>query len=291
MNAVKREFGENCMIAPDSVTSDGETVEVVTKMSSERLSQVKREVLMRRAGSVTGFGSSSLSVHDNTKQKDEKLESNFHRADGYAASAESNNTAEIRTILDSNDAWENVSSMPVLGVNTVNNVNHDNVYNASSNEDLNNNNYSRESNYSREDNYHESRETRVISDNIENSASRENSNNYRKNMKFGDSIGKDSAYSAYSAESKESTESLKSSKSSESDSSNTVNQNSSSSLDDLYEYSLEDRQLESVSGIDEEGIEKMFEVKEVREFSSEDSQNPINLLKKKSSKNNRSKEK
>ncbi|WP_296157072.1 DNA polymerase III subunit gamma/tau [uncultured Gardnerella sp.] len=291
MNAVKREFGENCMIAPDSVTSDGETVEVVTKMSSERLSQVKREVLMRRAGSVTGFGSSSLSVHDNTKQKDEKLESNFHSADGYAASAESNNTAEIRTILDSNDAWENVSSMPVLGVNTVNNVNHDNAYNASSNEDLNNNNYSRESNYYREDNYHESRETRVISDNIENSANRENSNNYRKNMKFGDSIGKDSAYAAYSAESKESTESLKSSKSSESDSSNTVNQNSSSSLDDLYEYSLEDRQLESVSGIDEEGIEKMFEVKEVREFSSEDSQNPINLLKKKSSKNNRSKEK
>lgn len=175
--------------------------------------------------------------------------------------------------------------MPVLGVNTVNNVNHDNAYNVSSNEDLNNNNYSRE------DNYHESRETRVINDNIENSASRENSNNYRKNMKFGDSIGKDSAYAAYSAESKESTESSKSSKSSESDSSNTVNQNSSSSLDDLYEYSLEDRQLESVSGIDEEGIEKMFEVKEVREFSSEDSHNPINLLKKKSSKNNRSKEK
>lgn len=56
MSKVKDVFGKDVSIAPDSVAENGQKVESVAKMDSQKLAQVKRELLMRKAGIVKGFG-------------------------------------------------------------------------------------------------------------------------------------------------------------------------------------------------------------------------------------------
>ncbi|KXA18093.1 DNA polymerase III subunit gamma and tau [Gardnerella vaginalis] len=56
MSKVKDVFGKDVSIAPNSVAENGQKVESVAKMDSQKLAQVKRELLMRKAGIVKGFG-------------------------------------------------------------------------------------------------------------------------------------------------------------------------------------------------------------------------------------------
>ncbi|WP_427896901.1 DNA polymerase III subunit gamma and tau [Gardnerella piotii] len=56
MSKVKDVFGKDVSIAPDSVAENGQKVESVAKMDPQKLAQVKRELLMRKAGIVKGFG-------------------------------------------------------------------------------------------------------------------------------------------------------------------------------------------------------------------------------------------
>lgn len=93
MSKVKDVFGKDVSIAPDSVAENGQKVESVAKMDPQKLAQVKRELLMRKAGIVKGFG----------KKTSEKSE----------LSADSPLGGDNSLDESQDDAWASMASAPM----------------------------------------------------------------------------------------------------------------------------------------------------------------------------------
>lgn len=98
MSKVKDVFGKDVSIAPDSVAENGQKVESVAKMDPQKLAQVKRELLMRKAGIVKGFG----------KKTSEKSELSADSPLGGGDNALDNSLDESQ-----DDAWASMASAPM----------------------------------------------------------------------------------------------------------------------------------------------------------------------------------
>lgn len=128
MSVVKDVFGNQVMIAPAPVASNGEAVESVARMDPKRLAQVKRDILLRKTGMTAGFiGKTTSDSGGFTESKTEKDSSDFLNADGSAASVVFENTAEdakqeaaLPDVED--DAWADMSSVPIADVMTLPNA-------------------------------------------------------------------------------------------------------------------------------------------------------------------------
>lgn len=128
MSVVKDVFGNQVMIAPAPVASNGEAVESVARMDPKRLAQVKRDILLRKTGMTAGFiGKTTSDSGGFTESKTEKDSSDFLDADGSAASVVFENTAEdarqeaaLTDVED--DAWADMSSVPIADVMTLPNA-------------------------------------------------------------------------------------------------------------------------------------------------------------------------
>lgn len=128
MSVVKDVFGNQVMIAPAPVASNGEAVESVARMDPKRLAQVKRDILLRKTGMTAGFiGKTTSDSGGFTESKTEKDSSDFLNADGSAASVVFENTAEdarqeaaLPDVED--DAWVDMSSVPIADVMTLPNA-------------------------------------------------------------------------------------------------------------------------------------------------------------------------
>lgn len=97
MSKVKDVFGKDVSIAPDSVAENGQKVESVAKMDPQKLAQVKRELLMRKAGIVKGFG----------KKTSEKSELSADSPLG------SDNSLDNSLDESQDDAWASMASAPM----------------------------------------------------------------------------------------------------------------------------------------------------------------------------------
>lgn len=128
MSVVKDVFGNQVMIAPAPVASNGEAVESVARMDPKRLAQVKRDILLRKTGMSAGFiGKTTSDSGGFSESKKEKDSSDFLNADGSAASVVFENTAEDTkqeaVLLDvEDDAWADMSSVPIADVMTLPNA-------------------------------------------------------------------------------------------------------------------------------------------------------------------------
>ena len=128
MSVVKDVFGNQVMIAPAPVASNGEAVESVARMDPKRLAQVKRDILLRKTGMTAGFiGKTTSDSGGFTESKTEKDSSDFLNADGSAESVVFENTAEdarqeaaLPDVED--DAWADMSSVPIADVMTLPNA-------------------------------------------------------------------------------------------------------------------------------------------------------------------------
>lgn len=128
MSVVKDVFGNQVMIAPAPVASNGEAVESVARMDPKRLAQVKRDILLRKTGMTAGFiGKTTSDSGGFPESKTEKDSSDFLNADGSAASVVFENTAEdakqeaaLPDVED--DAWADMSSVPIADVMTLPNA-------------------------------------------------------------------------------------------------------------------------------------------------------------------------
>lgn len=128
MSVVKDVFGNQVMIAPAPVASNGEAVESVARMDPKRLAQVKRDILLRKTGMTAGFiGKTTSDSGGFPESKTEKDSSDFLDADGSAASVVFENTAEdakqeaaLPDVED--DAWADMSSVPIADVMTLPNA-------------------------------------------------------------------------------------------------------------------------------------------------------------------------
>ncbi|EPI59319.1 DNA polymerase III, subunit gamma and tau [Gardnerella vaginalis JCP8070] len=101
MSKVKDVFGKDVSIAPDSVAENGQKVESVAKMDPQKLAQVKRELLMRKAGIVKGFGKK-------TSEKSE-LSSDSPLGDNNAL----DNSLDDSLDESQDDAWASMASAPM----------------------------------------------------------------------------------------------------------------------------------------------------------------------------------
>ena len=97
MSKVKDVFGKDVSIAPDSVAENGQKVESVAKMDPQKLAQVKRELLMRKAGIVKGFG----------KKTSEKSELSADSPLG------GDNSLDNSLDESQDDAWASMASAPM----------------------------------------------------------------------------------------------------------------------------------------------------------------------------------
>ena len=128
MSVVKDVFGNQVMIAPAPVASNGEAVESVARMDPKRLAQVKRDILLRKTGMTAGFiGKTTSDSGGFPESKTEKDSSDFLNSDGSAASVVFENTAEdakqeaaLPDVED--DAWADMSSVPIADVMTLPNA-------------------------------------------------------------------------------------------------------------------------------------------------------------------------
>jgi len=78
MSVVKDVFGNQVMIAPAPVASNGEAVESVARMDSKCLAQVKRDILLRKTGMAAGFiGKTTSDSGGFPESKTEKDSSDF----------------------------------------------------------------------------------------------------------------------------------------------------------------------------------------------------------------------
>ena len=109
MSKVKDVFGKDVSIAPDSVAENGQKVESVAKMDPQKLAQVKRELLMRKAGIVKGFG----------KNTSEKSELNADSPLGGDNPLDNSLDDHLDNPLDDHldasqdDAWASMASAPM----------------------------------------------------------------------------------------------------------------------------------------------------------------------------------
>lgn len=101
MSKVKDVFGKDVSIAPDSVAENGQKVESVAKMDPQKLAQVKRELLMRKAGIVKGFGKK-------TSEKSELSADSPLGGDNALDNSLDNSLDESQ-----DDAWASMASAPM----------------------------------------------------------------------------------------------------------------------------------------------------------------------------------
>lgn len=252
MSVVKDVFGNQVMIAPAPVASNGEAVESVARMDPKRLAQVKRDILLRKTGMNAGFiGKTTSDSGGFTESKTEKDSSDFLNADGSAASVVFENTAEdarqeaaLPDVED--DAWADMSSVPIADVMTLPNA-------STSALDVSTKTQSK---------------PQVKMQSAQSNADESNAdvtNVHVSNVAVLDasksSISDSGSASPSSAGPKEITQ-------------EPVVPTSGASAD---ECSMDDISLEAASSVDVDDLKAMFEVKKVEEFAATDPKNPKNI--------------
>lgn len=262
MSVVKDVFGNQVMIAPAPVASNGEAVESVARMDPKRLAQVKRDILLRKTGMTAGFiGKTTSDSGGFTESKTEKDSSDFLNADGSAASVVFENTAEdakqeaaLPDVED--DAWADMSSVPIADVMTLPNA-------STSALDVSTKTQSKPQvkMQSAQSNAYESNadesNTDVANAHVSNVAVLGAS---KSSISDSGSAGP-SSVDPGSAGPKEITQ-------------EPVVPTSGASAD---ECSMDDISLEAASSVDVDDLKAMFEVKKVEEFAATDPKNPKNI--------------
>lgn len=252
MSVVKDVFGNQVMIAPAPVASNGEAVESVARMDPKRLAQVKRDILLRKTGMTAGFiGKTTSDSGGFTESKTEKDSSDFLNADGSAASVVFENTAEdakqeaaLPDVED--DAWADMSSVPIADVMTLPNA-------STSALDVSTKTQSKPQvkMQSAQSNAYESNAD-VTNVHVSNVAVLDASKS---------SISDSGSAGPGAAGPKEITQ-------------EPVVPTSGASAD---ECSMDDISLEAASSVDVDDLKAMFEVKKVEEFAATDPKNPKNI--------------
>lgn len=233
MNKVKDAFGKNVAIAPDLVAANGEKVESVARMTPQRLSQVKRDLLMRKAGIVKGFGkiiekSSDSNSNNSNSSSDDAGSSDDSSAGAEASDLSGSAISESALDLDieKDDAWAGMGSAPM-----------GDAIAALQNADFN---------------------AEVVNDS-------ENADNAASNAQQWGQKSKISQQNPQRANSESQADNE--SKARISDGVNGAQED---------ECSMQDESLESATNLSIDDLEKMFEVKSVKEFAASDPKNPKN---------------
>ena len=257
MSVVKDVFGNQVMIAPAPVASNGEAVESVARMDSKRLAQVKRDILLRKTGMAAGFiGKTTSDSGGFPESKTEKDSSDFLNADGSAASVVFENTAEDAkqeaSLTDvEDDAWADMSSVPIADVMTLPNA-------STSALDVSTKTQGKsqtemQSAQSNADGYNADVTNANVSNVDDSGAS--------KSSVSDSGAANPSSSGTSSAGPKEITQ-------------EPVVPTSGASAD---ECSMDDISLEAASSVDVDDLKAMFEVKKVEEFAATDPKNPKNI--------------
>ena len=257
MSVVKDVFGNQVMIAPAPVASNGEAVESVARMDPKRLAQVKRDILLRKTGVSAGFiGKTTSDSGGFSENKKEKDSSDFLNADGSAASVVFENTAEdakqeaaLPDVED--DAWADMSSVPIADVMTLPNA-------STSALDVS---------------------TKTQSNpQVKMQSAQSNANGSNTDGSNADGSNADDSRSAESSVSDLAAVNPNSAEPSAAESKETmqvpVAPTSGASAD---ECSMDDISLEAASSVDMDELKAMFEVKTVEEFAATDPKNPKNI--------------
>lgn len=233
MNKVKDAFGKNVAIAPDLVAANGEKVESVARMTPQRLAQVKRDLLMRKAGIVKGFGkiiekSSDSNSNNSNSSSDDAGSSDDSSAGAEASDLSGSAISESALDLDieKDDAWAGMGSAPM-----------GDAIAALQNTDFN---------------------AEVVNDS-------ENADNAASNAQQWGQKSKISQQNPQRANSESQADNE--SKARISDGVNGAQEE---------ECSMQDESLESATNLSIDDLEKMFEVKSVKEFAASDPKNPKN---------------
>ena len=233
MNKVKDVFGKNVAIAPDLVAANGEKVESVARMTPQRLAQVKRDLLMRKAGIVKGFGKIIEKSSDSNSNNADSSSDDAGSSDDSSAGAEacdSSGSAISESALDldieKDDAWAGMGSAPM-----------GDAIAALQNADFN---------------------AGVVS-------ASENADNVASNAQ---QWGQKSQISQQNLQ-RENSESQV-----DNESKVRISNGVNGAQED--ECSMQDESLESATNLSIDDLEKMFEVKSVKEFAASDPKNPKN---------------
>ena len=233
MNKVKDAFGKNVAIAPDLVAANGEKVESVARMTPQRLAQVKRDLLMRKAGIVKGFGKIIEKSSDSNSNNADSSSDDAGSSDDSSAGAEASDlsgSAISESALDldieKDDAWAGMGSAPM-----------GDAIAALQNADFN---------------------AEVVNDS-------ENADNAASNAQQWGQKSKISQQNPQRANSESQADNE--SKARISDGVNGAQED---------ECSMQDESLESATNLSIDDLEKMFEVKSVKEFAASDPKNPKN---------------
>ena len=233
MNKVKDAFGKNVAIAPDLVAANGEKVESVARMTPQRLAQVKRDLLMRKAGIVKGFGkiiekSSDSNSNNSNSSSDDAGSSDDSSAGAEVSDLSGSAISESALDLDieKDDAWAGMGSAPM-----------GDAIAALQNADFN---------------------AEVVNDS-------ENADNAASNAQQWGQKSKISQQNLQRANSESHVDNE--SKARISDGVNGAQED---------ECSMQDESLESATNLSIDDLEKMFEVKSVKEFAASDPKNPKN---------------
>lgn len=233
MNKVKDAFGKNVAIAPDLVAANGEKVESVARMTPQRLAQVKRDLLMRKAGIVKGFGkiiekSSDSNSNNSNSSSDDAGSSDDSSAGAEVSDLSGSAISESALDLDieKDDAWAGMGSAPM-----------GDAIAALQNADFN---------------------AEVVNDS-------ENADNAASNAQQWGQKSKISQQNPQRANS-------------ESQADNESKARISNGVNGAQEdeCSMQDESLESATNLSIDDLEKMFEVKSVKEFAASDPKNPKN---------------
>lgn len=233
MNKVKDAFGKSVAIAPDLVAANGEKVESVARMTPQRLAQVKRDLLMRKAGIVKGFGKIIEKSSDSDSNNADSSSDDAGFSDDSSAGAEASDlsgSAISESALDldieKDDAWAGMGSAPM-----------GDAIAALQNADFN---------------------AEVVNDS-------ENADNAASNAQQWGQKSKISQQNPQRANSESQADNE--SKARISDGVNGAQED---------ECSMQDESLESATNLSIDDLEKMFEVKSVKEFAASDPKNPKN---------------
>ncbi|MFP1702623.1 DNA polymerase III subunit gamma/tau [Gardnerella vaginalis] len=233
MNKVKDAFGKNVAIAPDLVAANGEKVESVARMTPQRLAQVKRDLLMRKAGIVKGFGkiiekSSDSNSNNSNSSSDDAGSSDDSSAGAEASDLSGSAISESALDLDieKDDAWAGMGSAPM-----------GDAIAALQNADFN---------------------AEVVNDS-------ENADNAASNAQQWGQKSKISQQNLQRANSESQVDN---------ESKVRISDGVNGAQED--ECSMQDESLESATNLSIDDLEKMFEVKSVKEFAASDPKNPKN---------------
>lgn len=233
MNKVKDAFGKNVAIAPDLVAANGEKVESVARMTPQRLAQVKRDLLMRKAGIVKGFGkiiekSSDSNSNNSNSSSDDAGSSDDSSAGAEACDSSGSAISESALDLDieKDDAWAGMGSAPM-----------GDAIAALQNADFN---------------------AEVVNDS-------ENADNVAS---YAQQWGQKSQIS------QQNLQRANSESQADNESKARISNGVNGAQED--ECSMQDESLESATNLSIDDLEKMFEVKSVKEFAASDPKNPKN---------------